>query len=506
MKASFKQNIIIAVCLLYALLFIYAATSKLLDFSNFQVQIAQSPLLSAYAGIVAPAVILVEYGIVFLLWKPALRKIGLYLALGLMSAFTIYIYLILNYSDFIPCSCGGILEKMGWTEHLIFNIVFVVLALAALLLSPTPGHKQSWRTVLFPLLSVLIGTSLVVVLFLSSEHIIKRENNFTRRFLQHPVLEDKIYDLKYNSYYFAGSHEGKIYLGNYTAPNILTIIDSSFTRTHSRTIRLDVFRQPFRSAKIKVEYPYFFVYDGSLPVVFKGLLDTMEANKTAMDTYFSQLEIITPNYFAFKTLSNLEKTNILGTVALKEVPDVSLHYDLLEKQAHGIFDTDGLLLRDKGDDNLIYGYFYRNEFLVMDRSLKLIRRLNTIDTVSKAQVKVRQLPDGTYKMEAPPLQVNKNMTAYNQVLLIQSNLMGRYESREIWDNASIVDMYATDEQRYLGSFFINDRGKNKMAQMLLTDRYFYALSGNEILRYRLRNDIGVFQRGKPKNQQSRQNN
>ncbi len=506
MKTSLKQISIIAICLLYALLFIYAATSKLLDFSNFQVQIAQSPLLSAYAGVVAPAVILVEYGIVFLLLNPALRKIGLYMALGLMSAFTVYIYLILNYSDFIPCSCGGILEKMGWTEHLIFNIVFVVLALTALLLSGNHDRKQLRRSVLFSLLSIVAGATLVVILFLSSEHIIKRENNFTRRFLQHPVLEDKVYDLKFNSYYFAGSHEGKIYLGNYTAPDILTIIDSSFTRAHSKTIRLDVSTQLFRSAKIKVEYPYFLVYDGSLAVVFKGLLDTMEAKKTAMDTYFSQLEAVTPNYFAFKTLSSREKTNILGTVTLNEVPEVSLHYDLLEKQVNGIFDTDGLLLRDKGNDNLIYSYFYRNEFLVMDRNLQLLRRLNTIDTVSQAQVKVRQLPDGTYKMEAPPLQVNKNMTVYDQVLLIQSNLMGRYESREIWDNASVVDMYATDEQQYLGSFFINDRGKNKMAQMLLTDRYFYALSGNEMLRYRLRNDIGVFQRGKPKNQQSRQNN
>lgn len=506
MKTSLKQNTILAFCLLYALLFIYAATSKLLDFSNFQIQIAQSPLLSAYAGVIAPAVIVVEYGIVFLLWKPALRNFGLYMALGLMSAFTVYIYLILNYSDFIPCSCGGILEKMGWTEHLIFNIVFVVLALTALLLSRPAGRKQLPGTVLFPLLSILTGTILVVVLFLSSEHIIKHENNFTRRFLQHPVLEDKIYDLKFNSYYFAGSHEGTIYLGNYTAPNILTIIDSSFSLAQSRTIRLDIPRQSFRSPKIKVKHPYLFVYDGSVPVIFKGLLDTMEAKKTAMDTYFSQLEIITPDYFTFKTLSTREKTNILGTAALKEVPDVLLHYDLLEKQVNGIFDTDGLLLYDSAADELIYGYFYRNEFLVMDRNLKLIRRLHTIDTVSRAQVKVSQLPDGTYKMGAPPLEVNKNMTVYNGVLLIHSSLMGRYESREIWDNASVVDIYATDEQRYLGSFFINDRGKNKMAQMLLTDRYFYVLSGTELLRYRLRNAIGVFHRGKPKNQQSRQNN
>jgi hypothetical protein len=42
--------------------------------------------------------------------------------------FTTYIFLILNFSDYIPCSCGGVLEKMGWTEHIVFNLIFIVIA------------------------------------------------------------------------------------------------------------------------------------------------------------------------------------------------------------------------------------------------------------------------------------------------------------------------------------------------------------------------------------------
>ncbi|WP_373425586.1 hypothetical protein [Myroides albus] len=38
----------------------------------------------------------------------------------------------LNYSDFILCSCEGILEKMGWTKRLWFNIIVSLLALVAL--------------------------------------------------------------------------------------------------------------------------------------------------------------------------------------------------------------------------------------------------------------------------------------------------------------------------------------------------------------------------------------
>src|SRR5665648_765640 len=112
-------------CYLYMLLFVYAAISKLLDFENFRVQLAESPLLSAYAGLIAPAVISLELLLVLLLSFKTTRLTGLYGSFFLMIAFTVYIYLILNYSDFVPCSCGGIIEKLGWREHIVFNIVHI---------------------------------------------------------------------------------------------------------------------------------------------------------------------------------------------------------------------------------------------------------------------------------------------------------------------------------------------------------------------------------------------
>ena len=105
----------------FIILFVYAAVSKLTDFENFQVQVAQSPLLSAFATPIAYGVVLGELAIALMLCFSKSRTLGLYLFLGFMTAFTVYIFLILNYSPFVPCSCGGVLEKMGWWEHLWFN-------------------------------------------------------------------------------------------------------------------------------------------------------------------------------------------------------------------------------------------------------------------------------------------------------------------------------------------------------------------------------------------------
>lgn len=142
--SQLKKMLPPTVSYLCVLLFLYAAASKILDYENFRVQLAQSPLLSAFAGYVAWGVPAFEILISVMLMSEKWRAIGLYLAFGLMVMFTAYIYIILNYSAFVPCSCGGVLEKMSWNQHLAFNVLFIVLSgTAALLQSIHAKHYPS---------------------------------------------------------------------------------------------------------------------------------------------------------------------------------------------------------------------------------------------------------------------------------------------------------------------------------------------------------------------------
>ncbi len=115
---------------------VYAAIAKLMDFQKFQVQLGQSPMLTRYATVVAWAVPVSELVVAVFIMFERTRLAGLYGAFGLMVMFTTYIVLASRFSDYVPCSCGGILESLGWTEHLIFNSVFVVMAFVAVLLQP----------------------------------------------------------------------------------------------------------------------------------------------------------------------------------------------------------------------------------------------------------------------------------------------------------------------------------------------------------------------------------
>ncbi len=142
-SSKYKNVLLELICILYILLFVYAAVNKFLVFDEFVIQIGQSPVLTAYAGWVAWVVPSLEILISLMLVIPRFRLLALYAAFTLMVMFTAYIFIILNFSDYIPCSCGGVLEKLGWTEHLIFNIAFVILAfIGIIIISPQKNDVE----------------------------------------------------------------------------------------------------------------------------------------------------------------------------------------------------------------------------------------------------------------------------------------------------------------------------------------------------------------------------
>src|SRR4051812_10049226 len=115
-----KRNLIVEIiaCLLI-ILFVYAAVTKLIDYDKFTVQIGQSPILTRWAGILAWLVPLIEIIISLFLALERTRLTGLYCSFGLLTMFTIYIIIASRFSDFVPCSCGGVIENMTWSQHLV---------------------------------------------------------------------------------------------------------------------------------------------------------------------------------------------------------------------------------------------------------------------------------------------------------------------------------------------------------------------------------------------------
>jgi len=132
----FKKLLLELPAVLLTILFTYASISKLLQYNTFRFQLGQSPFITGYSGSIAWSIPAIELITTALLMLPATRLKGFYLSYGLMILFTVYIYAILHYSYFIPCSCGGILSRMNWEQHLVFNIIFTLIALTGIFTSP----------------------------------------------------------------------------------------------------------------------------------------------------------------------------------------------------------------------------------------------------------------------------------------------------------------------------------------------------------------------------------
>lgn len=128
-----KQVNTITVSLLM-LLFIYAPVSKLLAPEDFRGQLHNQPFPHSLANVLFYALPAIELIAALALLTARLRLPALWLCTALMTLFTAYIGLALGgYWHRLPCSCGGILNGLPWTAHLVFNLVYLAICVTALI-------------------------------------------------------------------------------------------------------------------------------------------------------------------------------------------------------------------------------------------------------------------------------------------------------------------------------------------------------------------------------------
>jgi len=137
-----KNTIVDIISALLLFLFVYAALSKLLDFDKFKYQLSQSPFITNISWLVVWAIPLGEILISILLITKRTRLTGLYLSFFLMLLFTGYIFIMLRYSAYLPCSCGGVLSNMSWKQHFVFNLAFTGLSLLGIMIQITGSDKD----------------------------------------------------------------------------------------------------------------------------------------------------------------------------------------------------------------------------------------------------------------------------------------------------------------------------------------------------------------------------
>ena len=107
---------------------------KVVDLETFKGAMAKSPVLRPFVNELAYIIPISELIACLLLLFPLTKKWGYFLSLALLTVFTGYIIFILSvYSNNLPCTCGGVISRLSWTQHLILNSIFMLLSIKAVL-------------------------------------------------------------------------------------------------------------------------------------------------------------------------------------------------------------------------------------------------------------------------------------------------------------------------------------------------------------------------------------
>lgn len=308
-----------------------------------------------------------------------------------------------------------------------------------------------------------LSVGVVATLIGHSKDIRLQPGSFLREFPPHPVQEGDTVNVKFNSYYIAGGTSSCVFLGNYTAPlHVLKINLNNLDTQHVQLKVPGIKDQKFWSARIKVDSPYYYVTDGVVPIIFRGNVYDWTAEKTLSDSvYFRSIIPLSKNSHVVKSLSGKTGENVLGK--LTAWPPYQVFTDkILEKQLDGVFCTDGMMLFQREFNRVVYMYYYRNEFIVMDTSLNLEYRSHTIDTTAHVAIEVATIESENSKvMASPPLFVNKKSCAAGNWLFVNSNLMAKNEYPGTFRKASVIDVYNLSSGNYAFSFYIYNYWRRK---------------------------------------------
>ena len=108
----------------------------------------------------------------------------------------------------------------------------------------------------------------------------------------------------------------------------------------------------------------------------------------------------------------------------------------------------------------------------------------TIDTVSKAKLIVSSLKSSKLnKIASPTYVINEAATTYKEHLYIVSGTIGRYEKKNMWKQASIIDVYSITNNTYDYSFYVYHP---KIRDFIIYNNQLFFIKENTLHHYSLK--------------------
>ena len=128
-KLKFNTLVLISSMYVNFIIYFYSGIDKLLNFNQFVNNFSKSPFSpQLYLVELCAVIIFLEIGFSALLFFEKTKRISL-IGFGIISLlFSLYISLMIFYSPYLPCSCGGIIDLLSWNQHLMLTVFLTVIS------------------------------------------------------------------------------------------------------------------------------------------------------------------------------------------------------------------------------------------------------------------------------------------------------------------------------------------------------------------------------------------
>lgn len=316
------------------------------------------------------------------------------------------------------------------------------------------------------LLVAIIGMSTVLALSLVSRSLTPAIPGFKRVFVDNIPRMLYAVDLGLTSYYIAGSDSDRVYLGNHTfAPHVVAA-DLHSGDTLIRRIKGLPPNEDYRLA-LRITGSRFSLASGTTPVVFTGdVITWLIDSANYHPAYFSDLLIVSPQSAVLRMITGDPMEYMLKKESAVDARNVYAA-DLLQKQVDGLFCKEGRLLFNPMHGLVLYPYLYRNEVVVADTNLCLVRRIKTIDPVDSVRFTVARKRSGAITTASPVRVVNRLSATDGNYLMINSAVPASNEAPRADGYGVAIDIYNVTNGSYAGSFYLPHYQKIKVSEFRL---------------------------------------
>lgn len=331
----------------------------------------------------------------------------------------------------------------------------------------------------------VISVSVVVILYAFSLKKETKRYGFNRYYPQHAIGFHSKVDLGYNSYYFAGITDNKVYLGNFVQVN--KIWESSYSLKDSSSHFIQVPQNEvivWQNLKMTVNYPNIFLSEGYTPAGLVASYPDLTASlKYSKGAKYNKAIPLSMNSAIVRTYNRGKDLTMLVKSLNGRVTD-TIHSYPIDKHGDGILSSDGLMLYNYELNKLVYIYFYKNKFITLDSNLAVGLTAHTIDTINMPQIAVAKVQNGKeLTMSQPPLTVNKKAATWDTLLYINSGVMAENDDSKKYQEYSTIDVYNIINGKYLHSFYIPRYQDHLLSNFIVHDKMLFVLYDRYLLSY-----------------------